>query len=133
MVCIVYAALYLGLTINPLNYNYTRSELRHMISLTEPKIIFCSSTTEEILVQLVTTDEDLATTTIVVIGFRKECAPKSTVQLFAESAAEPLPPMAIVDPNESVAGIFASSGTTGLAKGVSISQAAFNFNVLVVR
>lgn len=131
MACIVYAALYLGLTLSTLNFLYSPAELRHMITLTTPKIVLCSPTVESVVVQVVASS-DLATTPVVVIGSTKRSASTSTVQLFSDTADRPIPQLAQVDPFENVAGIFSSSGTTGLAKGVSITQGSFNFNVKVI-
>lgn len=50
-------------------------------------------------------------------GAAKKATMKSTVELFSETSKNPVPPIAKVDQLENVAGIFASSGTTGAAKG----------------
>lgn len=132
MACIVYATLYLGLTLSPLNFLYSPSELRHMITLTRPKIVFCSSTVETVLVKVVAATSDLFPSQVVVIGSTKQLAPKSTQDLFAASVHTSIPPITIVDPAENILGIFSSSGTTGAAKGVSITQRSFHFDVLVI-
>lgn len=136
MACIVYATLYLGLTLNPLNFLYTRAELRHMLSLTRPSIMFCSPAVEQLIVKTLSEDFPAsARPLVIVIGDEKKFATNSTEELFKTTAKQSMEkiPICKVNPEENIAGIFSSSGTTGAAKGVSIAQAAFNFNLQVVK
>lgn len=132
MACIVYATLYLGLAISPLNFMYSRNELKHMITLTKPAVIFCSSLVESVIADVVATQIDFSTL-VVVIGKTKRQAQLTTSQLLYKSSYRDIKdiPIRKVNTEENVAGIFSSSGTTGLPKGVSITQSTFHFNFTV--
>lgn len=129
MACIVYSTLYLGLTLSPLNFLYSPQEFQHMVQITRPKIILCSRVTETVLVNSVGQSGAL----IVVIGSEKKLASKSTAELFSETSKLPLPPIRKVNSAENVAGIFSSSGTTGAAKGVAITQRAFLYDLQLIK
>lgn len=129
MACIVYATLFLGLTLNPLNFLYTAQELKHMTEITRPKIIFCAPIVEPVMVKSVAGSGSL----IVVIGEEKSGTHKSTFELFTESEKYPVPPITKVNPEENVAGIFSSSGTTGSAKGVAVTQKAFLIDLMLTK
>ena len=138
MACIVYACLYLGLTVSPWNFLYTERELEHMIRITLPKIIFVSVVVEPVVIKAV--ESSLAGAVVaaeppltVVIGAAKKAAMKSTVELFSETSKNPVPPITKVDQLENVAGIFASSGTTGAAKGVAVTQNAFMVDMVHIK
>lgn len=139
MVYIFYAALYLGLTVSPLNYLYTRSELQHMLTLTRPRIIFCSPMVEESIVDTVkASDKDFHPMVIVMGEISKFSSSKikTTAELLKivdKETHQKEIPIRQVDSEKNIAGIFASSGTTGLPKGVCITQSAFYLNILLVK
>lgn len=126
MAAIVFATLYLGLTLNPLNFLYSPSELKHMISVTGPKVIFCSSVVEIVLATI-------NTPLLIVIGQQKKFAGKTTEELLVETASDPMPAIRKVDSSENVVAIFSSSGTTGPAKGVALSQRSYHYHHVNVK
>lgn len=40
---VVFATLYMGSTVNPMNPAYSRNDLRHMLSATQPDVMFCDA------------------------------------------------------------------------------------------
>lgn len=120
---VVCAAFYLGVTVCPLNPFYTERELKHALSISKPKYIFAS-----------------------VIGARtvKNVAPQLNwllkLIMLTESKADKLLSIhslisditiandfkaCSVDVNDHVAVISCSSGTTGLPKGVMLTDKNF--------
>lgn len=133
MACIVYACLYLGITANPLNFLYLPNEVTHMWHITQPKIVFCSSAVVDLLIRA--TEMISNAPTIVVVGSGQPgLGNKTTEELFKETAAHLVPAITKVDVVANIIGLFSSSGTTsGLPKGVALTQKTYFVNHLIMK
>lgn len=119
LICLFYAALYLGITVAPMNFLNSVKEMTHSMALTKPKIVFCTSIAENIVMQVVKKLDCIEE--VVVFGKNKTLANRSSsdyleVELDVEISAKK------VDPATNIALILSSSGTTGASKGVLITQ-----------
>uniref|UniRef100_A0A1A9X195 Luciferin 4-monooxygenase n=1 Tax=Glossina brevipalpis TaxID=37001 RepID=A0A1A9X195_9MUSC len=125
----LFGAFAINATVAPLNVTYSEREVHHAINLSKPKVIFASGTTIERVANVAKNNAFVKN----VISFSSE---KSTSDILSfkellESRSIPSNTMLEyeeVDKNDDVILIVCSSGTTGLPKGVQLTQA----NVLSV-
>ncbi|XP_030755680.1 luciferin 4-monooxygenase [Sitophilus oryzae] len=112
-------AFLLGVTLAPLNPDYTVAELKHCLGLSKPKIVFCSDKTIDKVISILPEHEYIQK--LVLFGGRRHSHP--SVVSFNDIVAgvndidetfKAVP----IDTKETVATILCSSGTTGLPKGV---------------
>ncbi|XP_072382627.1 luciferin 4-monooxygenase [Diabrotica undecimpunctata] len=113
--------LFSGATFAPLNPDYTPLELKHVLSLSKPKFIFCSSKTIDKMVSILPEHPYIQK----LILFGNEDCKYQNVTRYADIVrgveSEELDDdfhSVSLDPVETVATILCSSGTTGLPKGV---------------
>lgn len=120
------AALYLGATVAPINHLYTESELTHILNMYQPKIIFCSrSTAEKYLVM----KKKLQFIEKILVIEDDETPGIESIRSFIRSNLgsvhidpKNFRPFNEADPIDHVALVMSSSGTTGLAKGVMLTD-----------
>ncbi|KAF5282541.1 hypothetical protein FQA39_LY04948 [Lamprigera yunnana] len=127
----IIAAFYTGLTVELVNPNYTYRELMHMFNIVKPKIIFCSKNTLPNILQIkenvsfvesvivMDVDEDTPNAECMRTFINRGCRITGEIEKNFKTVT--------FNRNEHVALILRSSGTTGLPKGVMVTDE----NVLV--
>lgn len=122
----VCASLFTGATVCPLNPGYSKMEFYHALNISKPKIIFVSPKVLNFIKNYVK-ELSWAPSLILMISGKNntdiptvdkliEKIPRSSVDNFEVST---------VDPSEHVIAILCSSGTTGLPKGVMLTDRNF--------
>lgn len=120
---IVFGAYFLGAAITTCNLTYTEDEMRHALNLSKPKIVFASPYAVFNLEPVVKNCPFIKA--LIQFG---EMPLLDGVQMFQEIISDPtlqMPPgfkPVPVDITNRVGMIMLSSGTTGLPKGVEITQ-----------
>ncbi|CAO1369184.1 unnamed protein product [Diamesa tonsa] len=124
---IAFAAFYLGAIVTPINITYTTREIRHALELSKPKIIFVSSFASK--QTIITAKRTKYVKKIILIDSQKS-EHQFTISLkdFINFSIKDYFNVEdhvcnSVDIYDKVALIVYSSGTTGLPKGVQITQA----------
>ncbi|ENN71727.1 hypothetical protein YQE_11649, partial [Dendroctonus ponderosae] len=117
------ATFLIAATFAPLNPGYTPAELKHVLNLSKPKLIFCSEETIEKMLKFKATEPSIRQ--LVVYGNTKP--PNTDVVIFEDilqgvSTVDESFKSPEIDLKETVATILCSSGTTGLPKGVMCTQ-----------
>ncbi|XP_023030474.2 luciferin 4-monooxygenase [Leptinotarsa decemlineata] len=120
--CIVpVATLFAGATFAPLNPDYTPGELKHVLGLSQPKMIFCSSETVDKIISILPEHPYVKQVILFegshpsyknVVNYQDIIKGAEFDEIDDDYKAAPL------DTKEAVATILCSSGTTGLPKGV---------------
>ncbi|XP_058449941.1 uncharacterized protein LOC131429669 [Malaya genurostris] len=123
---VLFASFFLGATVAPINLTYTERELEHAFNLSKPKIIFVSPHSVDRVVAAARKNRHIVQR---IILFGEENPFPNDVQLYDDfqapvSNVNPLSfDICPVDIDDHVALIMCSSGTTGLPKGVQLTQA----------
>lgn len=128
---IVFAAFCLGCTVAPLNVTYTDRELDHAVNLSRPKLIFASSAVAPRALKIAGKNKFVQKLIILETNGGKDMSKQLTTKLTAsystllgstkldecnELNCKP------IDMQNNVALVLCSSGTTGLPKGVELTQ-----------
>ncbi|XP_044743979.1 4-coumarate--CoA ligase 2-like, partial [Chrysoperla carnea] len=112
------AATYLGAVSNPLHPNFSANEVRRMITLTEPRMIFCDPEAKNMILEI-RNELGLASR---IVTFDNEFEPFIAPHDYQD---ETFFKCEEVDPENDNMFIVCTSGTTGFIKGVTIRHAAF--------
>lgn len=123
----VIASLYLGATVAPINHFYTEHELNHVLNLYRPKVVFCSIETIEkflnlklkmdFLEKIILIDEDTNRFDVEnILAFVNRQLQGKLVN------PKTFRPFTGANPCDNVSFIMSSSGTTGLPKGVMLTD-----------
>lgn len=121
---VTYACFYLGVTLNACNPTYTAEELRHVLQLTKPRIVFTSSKALQTILKVSADAKCDFIQDIVSIDSPakgkvwnfKDIMRNKAIKMEASFKPE------AVNLSETIGLIQMSSGTTGLLKAVLISQ-----------
>lgn len=122
-VFVMFGTILLNCKLAPINNSYSIREIEHAMNLSKPKVIFASSSVSKrvikvansvkYLTKVILLDDETSTDNITVR--MKDFA---NTRIFERVKFEPK----AVDTEKTVCLIMCSSGTTGLAKGVQITQ-----------
>lgn len=122
----VIASLFIGGIVAPVNHNYTPNEMIHTLNISKPKLIFCSKSVSSKFRDLKKSLEFVEE--IIVIDSNEIIPGAENLENFVKKHLngrsvsprnfQPLDG----DPSKLGAFILCSSGTTGLPKGVLLSQ-----------
>ncbi|XP_069682650.1 luciferin 4-monooxygenase-like isoform X2 [Periplaneta americana] len=116
----VLATYYIGAACAPVNPNYTTREILHAMNISKPRIIFCSEKSLDCVSEAAFQVDSVKE--IVVFGLPLSSKHKPTLFVsFLQNKSSSFKPLDI-DYKDLTAAILSSSGTTGLPKGVLITQ-----------
>lgn len=129
------ASLMAGTVMVPVNPIYTPGEMKHTLSITQPRIVFCSN---KVLPKIKKLQEQMTFIEKIVVINRDWSL--NGVQCMSDFVRNLLKRETILpqnftpfngDPKEQVALILCSSGTTGLPKGVMLTH--FNLGTRMIQ
>lgn len=121
---VLFGTLFINCTLAPLNNTYSERELNHAFSLSKPTIVFASASTSEKVLNVVNSLSHVRKVVLLdddgprglnIVHLRDFTGPKALNGVHFEPKA--------VDKEKTICLIMCSSGTTGLPKGVQLSQA----------
>ncbi|XP_063705109.1 probable 4-coumarate--CoA ligase 1 [Culicoides brevitarsis] len=120
---VMFGCFFLGATINTLDVSFDQKDLDHMLGLTEPKFIFAE---EDVLVKVKVALERLELSSRIFCFSNLENI--ESIQNFfknpiSQEEIDDFVPTQISDTENHIGIIICSSGTTGLSKGVCLSEA----------
>ncbi|XP_053678264.1 luciferin 4-monooxygenase-like [Anopheles nili] len=126
---VLVGAFLLGATVAPINLTYTERELEHAFGLSKPRVLFFSAFAADRIVPAATSERCRGyIERLVLFGDENpfEAGPVVLLEQFLATQPPVDPEGFEIEPtrvNEHVALIMCSSGTTGLPKGVQLTQA----------
>ncbi|KAF7268251.1 hypothetical protein GWI33_018613 [Rhynchophorus ferrugineus] len=114
------AAFFMGITIAPLNPDYTVVELKHILHLSKPKAVFCS---EKYINKMISVLPDHPYIQTLVVFDTKKYPQRNVISLNNDilkgiNKVDNDFKVAVINTKETIATILCSSGTTGMPKGV---------------
>lgn len=119
----MFATIFLNCKFAPINHTFSEREIEHALKLSRPKAIFASSATKEKVLRVA---ESLSFLEKVLLLDKDISNDKKTFNLCDLTNSDTLRrvkfELQAVDKSKTVCFIMCSSGTTGLPKGVQITQ-----------
>ncbi|XP_055531065.1 uncharacterized protein LOC129721953 [Wyeomyia smithii] len=123
---VLFAAFFVGATVAPINLTYTEREMEHAFNLSKPKIIFASPFSADRVVAAAKRNKHIVQR-VVLFGEENAFGPDVTLLDDFQRSVSFVNPLTFYIPpvnvDDHVALIMCSSGTTGLPKGVQLTQA----------
>ncbi|XP_044732304.1 4-coumarate--CoA ligase 1-like isoform X3 [Chrysoperla carnea] len=116
------AGTYIGAAISPLDPSLNKFDIKHLMNITTPKIIFTEESCLKIIEEVI--QELSLSTEIVVFGESNKHATFSQFLTPSIDEDDDFEPVNFTNPQDHIAFLMSSSGTTGLPKCVSLSHAA---------
>ncbi|XP_037030650.1 4-coumarate--CoA ligase 1-like [Bradysia coprophila] len=120
---VLFAALFVGATVAPLNTSYIEDELIHALSLSKPSIVFATSFTIGKIVQAASKSSFISKVICLDDKQPNRAVTKYSKYVNVTKSSNEKFACKPVDINSNIALILCSSGTTGLPKGVQLTQA----------
>lgn len=111
---IIYASFCLGCPYNTLAVSFAKEEIKHMLNITKPRLVFCDVEAYDKLAESLE-ECHLEAKIITMNGKIGGC--EQIEDLLAETVLESTFRPTPLDGSKEIAAIFCSSGTTGLSKG----------------
>jgi 4-coumarate--CoA ligase len=124
----VLAGFYIGAKVNPLNPDYTPGELKHFFEVCRPVLVFCTRKNVGNVLQL----KDLFPVNIILYDTETSGAFENFDNLLEAGTFDPGFSPIKLDPEEDVALILTSSGTTGFPKSVQLTHANLRVTMLYI-
>lgn len=120
---LVLACLYLGITITPINPGYTPHEISRQFQASKATFMFCHSLQKDKMLETLSIVGDQVTGAVIIGDKKTGVRPFVAWEDFIGASSGPTPePPADMDTKNDVAILPFSSGTTGVPKGVALSQ-----------
>ncbi|TMW49713.1 hypothetical protein DOY81_005202 [Sarcophaga bullata] len=122
---LVFGCFFNGLVISTLDPSFDKDGIKHIYSITKPKLMFCDGAIYD-KVKKAFEESDLNSTVIYTINEHREGVPKLSDLLSPTQREEEFECVDLKMGPSQLAAILCSSGTTGLPKGVSLTHIALS-------
>ena len=128
---LVLGCLYLGVTITPINPAYTAFEISRQLTASRASVVFSHSDHNDKIKQTLNIVKEQVKK-VIVVGGRADDEDHILWDDFVSSSSGGVPSPGHIDLKQDVAILPFSSGTTGVPKGVALSQSNMVANVISI-